>query len=322
MIIDDTILVTWNINNKDILIENGYKFTKIRDIVEIKIEHLNKNSNYKINVKCDICGNEKYLEYRKYYKNIKNGGYYSCCQKCSNNKSKQTKHNLYNDENYNNRNKYKITNLENFGVENPSQNDTIKNKKIITSQKNYNVKYPILSEIIKNKLKNTNLEKYGYEYPWQNKNIKDKVDNTIFEKYGVKYPSQNKYIMNKIIKTQIDRYGEIWKNNIPRYNPKSIIYLDIISQKLNLKIKHALNGGEKKIIKYWIDGYIEEYNICIEWDERHHKNNKIYDNNREDYLKNNFNCHFVRIDEDEFLKNIDDGITNAINDISQIINSF
>lgn len=55
---------------------------------------------------------------------------------------------------------------------------------------------------------------------------------------------------------------------------------------------------------------------------QNHKNNKIYDNNREDYLKNNFNCHFVRIDEDEFLKNIDDGITNAINDISQIINSF
>lgn len=46
--------------------------------------------------------------------------------------------------------------------------------------------------------------------------------------------------MDKIIKTQIEKYGEIWRTHIPRYNPKSIIYLDMISQKLNLKIQHAL----------------------------------------------------------------------------------
>lgn len=43
MIIDNTILITWNINNKDYLIEKGYKFTKIRDNIKIKIKHLNKN---------------------------------------------------------------------------------------------------------------------------------------------------------------------------------------------------------------------------------------------------------------------------------------
>jgi len=58
-------------------------------------------------------------------------------------------------------------------------------------------------------------------------------------------------------------YGEIWKNHIPRYNPNSIMYLDIISNKINLTIQHALNGGEKKFVKYWVDGYIQEYNICL-----------------------------------------------------------
>ena len=41
-----------------------------------------------------------------------------------------TKHNIYGDENYNNRDKYKETCVEKFGVENPSQNIEIHTKKI------------------------------------------------------------------------------------------------------------------------------------------------------------------------------------------------
>jgi len=82
----------------------------------------------------------------------------------------------------------------------------------------------------------------------------------------------------KMIKTMIDKYGEIWLKHCPSYNPNSIIYLDEISEKIGLKIQHALNGGEKKFIKYWVDGYIEEYNICIEWDEKHHIYSKCNEN--------------------------------------------
>ena len=44
------------------------------DIITIDVNHLSKGSNYKINVKCDICGFEKKLTYHKYLSNIKNSG--------------------------------------------------------------------------------------------------------------------------------------------------------------------------------------------------------------------------------------------------------
>ena len=52
----------------------------------------------------------------------------------------------------------------------------------------------------------------------------------------------------------IERYGELWLKHTPTYNANSIIYLDLLSEKLGIKIQHALNGGEKKFIKYWVDG--------------------------------------------------------------------
>ena len=110
----------------------------------------------------------------------------------------------------------------------------------------------------------------------------------------------------------IEKYGEIWINYAPKYNVNSIIYLDMISEKLNLPIQHALNGGEKKFIKYWVDGYIEKYNLSIEWDEKHHntKRQKERDNVKEEFLKENFNCIMIRINEKEFLIDIETSIDN------------
>lgn len=57
-------------------------------------------------------------------------------------KASVTKLEIYGDGNYNNRNKYKETCLEKFGVENPSQNAEVHQKKIDTCMKNYGVQYP------------------------------------------------------------------------------------------------------------------------------------------------------------------------------------
>jgi len=123
--------------------------------------------------------------------------------------------------------------------------------------------------------------------------------------------------INKII----EKYGEIWLKKVPSYNPNSIIYLDMISEKLNMSIQHALNGGEKKFKRYWVDGYIPEYNICIEWKERHHysKKNIEKDLKRENYIKNNFGCHIINIDERTLLKDIDNQINIVVNNIKEII---
>ena len=90
-----------------------------------------------------------------------------------------------------------------------------------------------------------------------------------------------------------------------------------------MRIQHGLNGGEKKFIRYSIDGYIEEYNICIEWDEKYHntKKQKESDLKKDKFLKEKINCHIIRINEKEFLKNIDNQINLFCNKINNIIDN-
>ncbi len=199
-----------------------------------------------------------------------------------------------------------------------------KNQKMKLKKKNlekYGVEYYTQTKEYKEKSKQTNLKKYGVEYYSQTDECKKRVINTTIKKYGVKYHTQTDENKKRMINTMIKRYGEIWLNYAPKYNINSIIYLDMISEKLNLPIQHALNGGEKKFIRYWVDGYIEKFNICIEWDEKHHnsKRQKERDNIKENFLKENFNCHIIRINEKEFLKDIDNQIILVCNKINNII---
>jgi len=128
----------------------------------------------------------------------------------------------------------------------------------------------------------------------------------------------------KIEKTTIERYGEIWLKHIPRYNPNSIIYLDLISEKLKLPIQHALNGKERKFQRYYIDGYISDYNICLEWNEQYHnsKKQKEKDLKKKQFLEENFKCHIIYIWEKEFLNDIDNQINLICNKINEIINKI
>ena len=45
----------------------------------------------------------------------------------------------------------------------------------------------------------------------------------------------------------------------------SIKYFDWLSKKEGIRIKHAANGGEVKIRRYKIDGFIEDENRGIEF---------------------------------------------------------
>jgi hypothetical protein len=197
-------------------------------------------------------------------------------------------------------------------------------KKRKTSINNLGVENPFQSKEIKNKIKKTNLERYGFENPSQSKEIRDKIKQTNMSKYGVDNPSKLKMFSDKALNTMIVRYGEVWLKHAPTYNPNSIIYLDLLSEKWGIKIQHALNGGEKKFVKYWVDGYIEEYNICIEWDEIKHysKNQKRLDVEREEYIIKNFGCNFIRINEFEFLNNIDNGIQKLTEELEKNKNKY
>ena len=82
-LITKTVKTTWNSSNKKHYIELGYKFTKIKDELEVKVEHLTKGSGIKIKCICDNCGcelNWRYCDYIKYVKKYEK----TYCNKCSN----------------------------------------------------------------------------------------------------------------------------------------------------------------------------------------------------------------------------------------------
>ncbi len=242
------------------------------------------------------------------------------------------------------KNKLKETNVIKYGVEYIAQNKEIREKIKKTNLERYGVECIFSDPKIREKIKKTNIEKYGCENPMQNKEVNDKAKKTNIEKYGCEHAMQNEEIKNRTKETNLKRYGveyvmqdatfienartimikkygEIWVNQIPHYNPNSIIYLDLISEKLNIVIQHALNGGEKKFIKYFIDGYIEKYNSCIEWDENQHYELKHIEKDliRENFIKENFNCRFIRINQKQFLLDVENQIEIVVDKIREII---
>jgi hypothetical protein len=226
----------------------------------------------------------------------------------------------YPHQNINIINKTKKTCLDKFGVESPFQNEEIKEKIKNTCLKNLGVEYPMQSELVKEKCKQTILKNYGYEFGIQCPEIKEKIKQTNLKKFGYEFVMQCPEIKEKCIITCIEKYGEAFFHIVPKHNINSIIYLDMISEKINLHILHALNGGEKKFQRYWVDGYIEQYNICIEWNEEYHyKNKKRKEKDIKKYQFLNENLYIIiEINEKEFLKDIDLGIQN----ISQEILSY
>lgn len=80
-LISKTVIVKWVGKTKKHYVDKGYKFTKMGDEFEVKVEDLTKGSNIKIEYMCDKCGKlikTVYSHYNKYKKY--NGEYY--CRRC------------------------------------------------------------------------------------------------------------------------------------------------------------------------------------------------------------------------------------------------
>jgi hypothetical protein len=221
--------------------------SKIGDIIYLPMEKLWKNSNYKVNVKCDICGIEKKLIYAIYNENIKKYNIYSCSNKCSHFKNKmtnlkkyglenyvnpdkakktklekygdenyqntkkikETKLEKYGDENYNNRDKYKETNIKKYGMENIFQVSKFKEKTKITNLERYGVEDSRSSKFVKDKRKKTNLERYGNECYNRTEECKLKIKETSIRKYGLDSPNKSPLVKDKKVQAMLKKYGYI-----------------------------------------------------------------------------------------------------------------
>jgi hypothetical protein len=217
---------------------------KLKEIITIPTIDLQKNSNKKVKVQCDICGDIYILGYHKYNSNIKKYNIFSC-KKCSSTKRK-------------------ITNKELYGTEFPIQLTEFKEKREKNNFEKYGVKNTLEIKEIRDNIINTNIKKYGCENPQQNENIKDKTSKTNTEKYGFNTPLKNEKIKNKIKETNIKNYGSenifasekikqhIKEINLINYGVEFNSQRDDVRKKIKIgKINY--NIGNKKDIRYDYD---------------------------------------------------------------------
>lgn len=103
----------------------------------------------------------------------------------------------------------------------------------------------------------------------------------------------------------VERLRATDKNFHPPYNVKACEYFDKLMVEKNIKIQHALNGGEFHIseLGYWVDGYDSENNTVYEFDEKWHfdVHGKLTqkDIDRQLRIEEHLKCTFVRIKETE-----------------------
>lgn len=164
-----------------------YKDIKLKDIINADPNKLQKSSNVKVDVSCDICGNERNIKYQAYNKNINSCEEHQIytCDKCSHVKIKSF-------------------NRKKWGVDYFSQTDEYGEKFRSTMVERYGVEYTLQSEELKDKVKKTNLKKFGYENPFMDS---DRIKKIFNDKYGVDHPSQVKEFYDKIEKSNLEKLG-------------------------------------------------------------------------------------------------------------------
>ena len=111
--------------------------------------------------------------------------------------------------------------------------------------------------------------------------------------------SQSAETRAKIAKSFLNK-KDIFGNFQANFNEKACKYIDSLNQEKGWNLKHALNGGEKRVGPYYLDGYDQELNIAFEYDEKYHHRNKNIeerDKLRQEYIISQLKCEFWRYDE-------------------------
>jgi len=198
LLVNETVKMKWNTKNRVWFEDKGYIFNDYGEYFIAETRHLQLGSGRKVKISCDLCGQIKEQVYNRYIK-TKNDDDFYCCVDCSKNPDViDERKTLFNEASLERLNagvvKRKQYYLDNYGVENPSQLDSIKQKKRDTCMKNYGVEYPIHSEVIAERMRQTNLERYGVEYAQQNEDVRSRTMKTLYENGTTKTSKQQRYI--------------------------------------------------------------------------------------------------------------------------------
>ena len=178
----------------------------------VKVEDLEPTSTVLVHTACDICGVEKVMPYREYYRQLDEDGLRTCI-KCKTIKYQRTLHEKYGD-NVDNitqldhiKEKVKETNREKFGVDWCMSNKECQEKRRNTYLERYGCEWATQNKDVLNKTVKTNLEKYGVPSPSMVDEFKEKQKKTMMQKYGAEHPMRVPSIREKIESTNLEKYG-------------------------------------------------------------------------------------------------------------------
>ncbi len=242
----------------------------------VNIEDVDKESTVLVRTACDVCGEEKVMAYREYMRQVDENGFRTCI-KCKTIK-------------------FEKTNMEKYGVKNPTMLEDIQNKVKNTMNERYGVDWAMENKNVQEKRRNTFLEKYGFEWATQSDEIKEKTRISNFEKYGVASPMKIPEIKKNQKDAMLEKYGfenpmqvpeirqKIEHTNIEKYGCKSPLgnidvyekavkskhqYGNIIASKQQFYIAN-LYCGEVNVpcSRYSLDIVVD--NLDIEYDGKGH----------------------------------------------------
>ena len=159
-------------------------------------------------------------------------------------------------------NKFKVTCLEKYGVENSFQSQEVKDKIKKTCLEKYGVENSFQSQEVIDKIKKTCLKNYGVEHPQQNPEIAERTSKTSYSRKDYTFPSgkiisvqgYEPYALNELvkifneneIKTGTINVPEIWYDNYEGIKHRHFVDIFIPSKNKCIEVKSTWTAKKKK----------------------------------------------------------------------------
>lgn len=101
----------------------------------------------------------------------------------------------------------KQTNIEKYGVDNPTKNAAVLQKRKQTCLEKYGAESVVQSDYFKQKSKQTLLENYGVDVPFKSEQIKQKAKQSLINNIGVDNPFKLEQYQQQARETRREKYG-------------------------------------------------------------------------------------------------------------------
>lgn len=247
MLITSKVITKWNSKTKSYYESLGYTFTKMGNLLEIRVEHLKENSGETIFIQCDYCLREFSCKVSDRNKNLSNSPIKKdSCSKCKHLKAKESDELIY-------------------GVENPMFIEGVLEKRTSTILLKYGTDNVFRLPEVKERIAETNNAKYGNRSFTRTLLYEEKRKATCLSRYGVDSHTKTKKYRDSVSGKNSPHWkGGINHPNWERLSPKykewrtAIFYRDLFTCQKCLK---KGNRVEAHHILNWKDNPEKRYDV-------------------------------------------------------------